>query len=481
MRLPYSLAAPLNVPALICHALLMLVPLLIPYTSWGQNPQLPGINIEIPPPKKSAPAAPPAVFDRINMGPNINSEYSDLFPVLTPDETLMFFVRKGDPSNTGYANNPNDEDIWYSLRQSDGSWSKAEKLPGPLNTTNYDGVRAINTTATHLYLQNTYRADGTGGKGFSMSSKQPDGSWSFPEPLLIDDYYNDTSIAMMTISGDEKYMILSLKRKDGLGQHDLYLSRNIDGHLHWSRPELIAELSTPGDDISPFIAYDDRTIYFSTNGRGGIGDYDIFVARRQDESWMHWSNPRDLGEPVNTISFDAYFTIGARGDTAYFSSAHETSTRGFGKSDIWKLYLREDLRPGFHLPKGSEWDPNLSAKDLQGSQIRLDEVRFDVGSSSLKGESMAALGKVVELMKRLPGLAIEIQGHTDSQGDRERNMVLSQKRAEAVVTFLASRGVRRDRLGAKGFGPDRPIAPNETASGRALNRRVVIEVTRAAD
>src|SRR5581483_10867216 len=251
-----------------------------PVVTFAQDQGSLGSVIQIPPDgsanTSSSSGMESVKFVRINLGPNINSQYSELFPVLTSDETVMFFARKGDPANVGYPKNPNDEDIWYSTRQSDGSWSKAVHLDGPLNTANYDGVRAINSTATHLYLQNIYNPDGTGSKGFSMSQKQPDGSWGFPQPLEIEDYYNDTSVAMMTISSDEKIMILALKRDDSKGQHDFYLSRNLGG-MKWSKPEHIADLSTPLDDISPFIAYDDRTLYFSTNGRGGFGGYDIFV------------------------------------------------------------------------------------------------------------------------------------------------------------------------------------------------------------
>ena len=432
-----------------------------------------GQVIEIPPHVKSAPA--PIEFERINLGPNINSQYSELFPVLTPDETVMYFVRKGDPQNTGYTKNHNDEDIWYSARQSDGSWAMARKLEGPLNTENYDGVRAINSSATHLYLQNIYHPDGTGSKGFSISEKQPDGSWSFPEPLEIDDYYNDTSIAMMTISSDEQTIIFSLQRKDGKGLHDFYLSHNLGGHK-WSRPELIDELSTSGDDIAPFIAYDDRTLYFSTNGREGYGGYDIFITRRLDDTWKHWSPPQNLGEPINTASFDAYFMIGARADTAYFSSSHESSTRGFGKSDIWKICLKVEQRPGFNLPSGNSWSSKITEKDLLGSVFRLDNVLFNVGKSTLTTSSKPPLDKVAEMMKSLPGLRIEVQGHTDSDGDPEKNLQLSQQRAETVCEYLEGRGIATDRLVAKGYGQTRPIAPNDSPQGKAINRRVMIEV-----
>src|SRR5487761_2414157 len=96
-----------------------------------------------------------------------------------------------------------------------------------------------------------------------------------------------------------------------------------------------------------------------------------------------------MGAPISTPSFDAYFTMGARGDTAYFSSADESTEQGYGKSDIWKLGLRAEQRPGFNMPDGEAFNPNLSAKDLQGSLFRLDNVLFDVGKSSIKSESRA--------------------------------------------------------------------------------------------
>jgi outer membrane protein OmpA-like peptidoglycan-associated protein len=439
---------------------------------------VPGKVLEILPPGAKPKAEPSKVtFERINLGPNVNSPCSELFPVLSPDETVMYFTRQGDSQNVGFAKNPNDEDIWYSLKQPDGSWSQAQHLPGMLNNDFPNGVRAINSMGTHLYLQNIYQDDGTMLKGFSMSTKQDDGSWSFPKALEIEDYYNDTTISMMSVSTDEQHLILALKRKDGIGKHDLYLSNHLDG-MKWSRPVLITELSSAGDDISPFITFDDHTLYFSTDGRGGLGGYDLFISRRLDSTWLHWTDPKNMGEPVNTPSFDAYLTIGARGDTAYFSSHHETSSRGFGRSDIWKLGMREEFRPGFALPKGNWWDPKLTAEDFKGQSLRLDNVLFDVGRATIKRESLPNLKRLAETLVRLPELGVEVQGHTDSDGKRENNMRLSQQRAQSVVDLLISYGAHADQLTAHGYGPDQPIAPNDTPQGKALNRRVMIEVTR---
>jgi outer membrane protein OmpA-like peptidoglycan-associated protein len=416
--------------------------------------------------------------ERVNLGENLNSEFSDLFPVITPDEMLLLFVRKGSPENAGYEERKDDEDIWYAVRQEDGSWSKAARLEGPLNTAVYDGVRAINSSATKLYLQNIYRPDGTRGKGFSVSTKGEDGRWSFPDSLDIEDYYNDTTTAAMSISSDEQTIIFSLHRKDGKGQHDLYVSHNRGGNK-WSRPEPLVALNTPKDEISPFIAYDDRTLYFSTNGLGGIGSHDLFVTHRLDDTWQNWSVPRNLNEPINTPSFDAYFMVSAQGDTAYFSSPNESSTRGFGKSDIWKIALPKHARPGFNLPSGFA-SRDLKREDVIGHLFRLDNVLFDVGKSSIREVSKEMLDELAAMLHRFTDLSIEVQGHTDSDGRAEMNLLLSRERANSVKQYLALKGIDESRVEAVGYGQTRPIAPNTTKAGKQLNRRVMVQVKDSA-
>lgn len=418
---------------------------------------------------------PPEVKEevKINMGANVNSGYSELFPVITPDETVLFFTRKGTPENTGAATNEQDEDIWYSVKEANGSWSVAKRLEGPLNTSTFDGVRAINVTATRLYLQNIYRTDGTRGKGFSVSKRAEDGSWMYPDPLLVEDYYNDTTIAMMAVSQSEDIIVFSLKRKDGVGKHDLYISKRQTGNK-FSRPELIRSLSNDGDEISPFIAYDDRTIYFSTDSRGGEGLHDIFMSRRLDDTWMNWTEPVNLGGEINTPSFDAYLMVSASGDTAYFSSVHGSAARGFGKSDIWKIALPQHLRAG--SPIAEKTTPIEKAEDYRGTLFRLDSVFFDVDKSTVRADSRAALDHLVGLLKRFQGMRIEVQGHTDSDASEEYNLQLSLSRAEEVRQYLIANGIDQSRVEAHGYGESQPIAPNTSLQGKQLNRRVMVLV-----
>jgi outer membrane protein OmpA-like peptidoglycan-associated protein len=407
---------------------------------------------------------------RVNLGPLVNSKWSDLFPVISPDEGMLFFTRKGSPDNTGFTDKPDDEDIWYSMRLPNGTWGQAKQLEGPLNTKSYDGVRAVNSSLTRLYLQNQYHEDGSRSKGFSVSQKGDNGEWGYPDSLEIDNYYNDTNTAAMTVSTDEKYIIFSLQRHDTKGQHDLYISHCLGGRK-WSEPKPIEFLNTSGDEISPFIAYDDKTLYFSTNGRGGLGSQDIFMSRRLDDSWQNWSTPQNLGAPINTIGFDAYFMLSANGDTCYFSSSQGTSTMGYGKSDIWKMAVPVPNRPGFRLQ-----EPFPRERELAGATFRLDGVLFDVDRSSLKTMSHEAMDKLVALLQKYPKMEIEVQGHTDADGSPEHNFSLSEERANKVRSYLVEHGIAGNRVDAKGYGMTLPIAPNTTTEGKKLNRRVMIKV-----
>lgn len=413
--------------------------------------------------------------ERINLGPGINSEFSELQPVVTSDGQIMFFTRKGHPGNVGAETRVDDEDIWYAIRRSDGTWSDAIHLDGPLNTPGYDGVRAVNRSVTHLYLQNQYRADGSRAKGFSISERASDGSWKYPTPLEIENYYNDTTVATLSVSNDENVLILSLKRKDSKGGHDLYVSFKT-GAYSYSEPKRIDALSTEGDEIAPYIGFDECTIYFPSTGWGAQNNtHDIFIAHRLDSSWMNWSTPEALPSPVNTPSADFYFNLTADGDTAYLSSWHESSTRGFGKGDIWKVGLPQRFRPGTFIASGDN-PPRPGGGPATGSLLRLDNLYFDVSKATIKSQSLPVLSDLVALLNRYPTMRIEIQGHTDSDGSDDQNMILSADRAKSVMKYLIDHGIPAARLQSNGFGETQPIAPNTNAEGKRLNRRVMIRI-----
>jgi OOP family OmpA-OmpF porin len=107
-----------------------------------------------------------------------------------------------------------------------------------------------------------------------------------------------------------------------------------------------------------------------------------------------------------------------------------------------------------------------------GKSIALEGVTFATGSAKLTKESETVLEKAYNTLAQNPEVMVEIQGHTDSAGKRASNVKLSQGRADAVKAWLVAKGVAASRIGTKGYGPDKPVAPNTTADGRAKNRRI---------
>ena len=101
---------------------------------------------------------------------------------------------------------------------------------------------------------------------------------------------------------------------------------------------------------------------------------------------------------------------------------------------------------------------------------------FASGSAILSESSVGTLDEVADTLRRYPEMRVQIQGHTDSQGNRDFNIQLSQQRADAVRMYLLNKGISSSRLSARGFGPDEPVASNETAAGRAQNRRVELVI-----
>lgn len=131
------------------------------------------------------------------------------------------------------------------------------------------------------------------------------------------------------------------------------------------------------------------------------------------------------------------------------------------------------LEPGpANADKTKNGCPTLTRVSEDGSIALLKNIEFDLGRATIKPVSFPILNEVVILLKARPEVRLSINGHTDSQGDRDRNMKLSKDRAAAVKSYLTGQGVQADRLTSEGYGPDKPIDTNDTAEGRAKNRRV---------
>jgi outer membrane protein OmpA-like peptidoglycan-associated protein len=278
------------------------------------------------------------VLKKENLGPNVNSDIQDLTPVISHDgQTLYFSVRTNTPDDK---NNYNSE-IFYSTLNKDGTWSKKKDIGYPLNNEESNFIISATPDNNSLLLSGRYNKDGTSyGDGLSISHREHNG-WSVPEDVILDDFYNDNEFVSYSLAADRKTLILSVERKDSYGQADIYVSFQKNDNT-WTAPKNLGHtINTYGSEETPFIAADGKTLYFSSNGRPGYGDNDIFMSRRLDNSWTKWTEPLNLGPQINTASWDAYYTITASGDYAYLGSTDHS----LGLTDIFRIKVSESAKP----------------------------------------------------------------------------------------------------------------------------------------
>lgn len=288
-----------------------------------------------------------------NLGGNINSIYGEVHPIISPDGATLYFTRKEHPANYGVERR---DDIWYSERQPDGSWSSARNIGPPLNNTGHNYLNAITTDGTKAFLGGAY--GNVNAKDRLYIVERTANGWDKPKEVEIDNYYNLSNYNSFHISVDGKVVLLSIEQEDALGLKDLYVSFQQSDGSYSAPKNLGPQINTAGDEVTPFLAADGKTLYFSTDGRPGYGRNDIYMTRRLDESWQRWSRPLNLGPAVNTENWDAYYTLPAKGDFAYFTSYEDS----YGSGDIFRIAIPPEQMPDVvALIKGKVIDAKTNA------------------------------------------------------------------------------------------------------------------------
>jgi outer membrane protein OmpA-like peptidoglycan-associated protein len=278
-------------------------------------------------------------FSKENMGLNVNSPYSEIAPVISPDGKTLYVARANHPLNEKPINK---YDIWYSELQSDGTWSKLIKAPKPLNNSGDNVVISVTPDNNTLFLETLYNADGSfkSDQGISVSHRTESG-WSVPEQINIRNYYNKNIYESFAFTGNRNVLVMSVERDDSYGEKDMYVSfLQPDGT--YSEPKNMGSvLNSYLGEGTPYIAPDNKTLYFYSFTEPGYGDADIFVSKRLDDTWTNWSTPKNPGTKINSDQWDVYYTVAAKGDYAYLVS----SKTSFGNEDIFKIKLRDIEKP----------------------------------------------------------------------------------------------------------------------------------------
>lgn len=268
-----------------------------------------------------------------NLGKNVNSAFGEIAPSLTPDGNTIYFVRNNHPSNGC------KQAIWVSYKR-DSAWSRAEKLQTPFNQNIYNSINSVSADGNTLLIPGEYNNGILTGKGYSFSQKT-DSGWSVFQSIRMKGYANlakgKVSFANLSTTGTVILMCFSPTGNDA--KNDLFVSLK-DSDSTWSTPKPL-NINTEHNEITPFLAADGKTLYFASNRPGGLGKYDIYFSKRQDNTFANWSVPENMGDKFNTAGSEAYYALDARGEYAYLS----TTNNSIGAQDIVRVKLEEEVQP----------------------------------------------------------------------------------------------------------------------------------------
>lgn len=263
-------------------------------------------------------------YELIKMDKTVNTFHHEAAPVVSPDGKTLYFFVQNHPENT--MGRDDTQDIWVSRKDENGVWSQAEHLRSPFNIHQSNQVFTVFDDGS-LFIRG---GRSKGEKGFSIVSNN-----ALREIEVIGfKEMNKGRFYGASMSADMKHIIIYFSEKPNSAISSLY-SSHLQADGKYSKPELLS-ISSNTDDLGPFIAPDQKTLYFASArqapGRQGLTD--IYKTNRLDDTWRNWSTPVNLGKPINTSALDFYFTIDREGNV--FTSRANKALEG-GQLDLYML------------------------------------------------------------------------------------------------------------------------------------------------
>jgi outer membrane protein OmpA-like peptidoglycan-associated protein/tetratricopeptide (TPR) repeat protein len=466
-----------------------------------------------------------------------NTKYSE-FGAYLKDNSLYFASARNTDRKTYDWNDQPFLDI-YKIDYNEGAIAKEAVAVDDLNTKHHEGPVTISPDGNTIYFsresffEKEFEKVKTNnkkvGKMYIYKATKDGDKWANITSLEINNSkYNNSS---PSLSKDGNTLYFSSDMPGGIGKSDVWkMTIAADGKL--GKPENLGKtINTEGSEMFPFIA-DDETLYFSSNGRNGLGGLDVYSYNIKKNA-----EPINIGKPVNSEKDDFGFTFNQAKNIAFLSS---NRNGGAGDDDIYiatplcivdltvvvrdkkttatisdakitvvdqnkallgtgisnqlgkALFQAECDKPYFlNVEKegyvsqvfelaNSKGEVTLTA-DLEPTvaivaekEIILSDVNFEYNKSNITQEGAFELNKLVEVLNQNPEMVILCKSHTDSRGNDKYNMSLSNRRAKSTVQYLISKGIAVERISGEGFGESEPKVPcgkDCTEEDHAKNRR----------
>jgi len=407
----------------------------------------------------------------------------------------------------------------YESKMKNGQWTSPKPINGKLNTKFRETSLCLSPDQKKLYFISSSPKVSLGGRDIFVVSKNSQGKWQ--KPVNIGSKINTPfDEECPNISPDGNSLYFCSKGHNSMGGYDVFRSDKNDLG-EWQPPvNLGYPINTPDDELFYSVSPVGKYAYYSANRMGAIGGRDIYrllylgaekdfmmltedilIAGIQDKARKGFMTEPGLMRIDTTFILTGKVKDGTSGEGVMaqleFIDVDQSKVIATTLSNDTGTYVAR-------LPQGKAYGVEINAKgylfyidmvDLTGkipeepithdfnlekvevgTKVVLENIFFETNKATLKPESYPQLEQVLKFLNSNPSVRMEISGHTDNTGSLKLNTNLSQARAEAVVKYLVERGVDPSRLDAKGYAFSQPIAPNDTAEGRAKNRRVEFKI-----
>lgn len=304
----------------------------------------------------------PVPFDPADIGPAINTGDDEYWPTLTADEQTLIFTRQIRLDNARPRLPGNLREDFYVSYHDGREWSEAMEIGPPLSSGLNEGAPSVTADGRMIFFTACNREDGLGSCDIYFSERR---GTRWGEPVNLGAPVNTSSWeAQPSVSPDGKTLYFASNRRGGRGRMDIWYS-TLDENGKWGTPVNLGEMiNTPENEMSPFIHVDNQTLYFSSDGHTGMGGYDLFVTRRDEDGL--WGKPENLGYPLNTQYDEIGLIVNARGDRGYFSSDRLSGE----VRDIYTFELHPEVRPlEVSYMKGTVFDSRSLSRLRAGFEL----------------------------------------------------------------------------------------------------------------
>lgn len=413
--------------------------------------------------------------------------------------------------------------VFYSSKKVGGVWQPAVDITDQLAVNDQFTLCSISADGNRLYL-----AKYEGRESALYISTRNDTAWSACVKMSkpVNSNYDQT---FASESADGETLFFTSNRKGGIGGLDIYMSKKNDKGQWGSPVNLGKSVNSIYNEETPYLAADNTTLFFSSQGHFNIGGYDVFMSKKMSET--SWSEPQNIGYPLNTTDDDlsfipsnelgrAYFVdvyknrgslveidtrehremlynlmgkvsladessslknvmvnlINEKGDTLHSQSPSAEGkylfqiTPGSYSLSFTASGYTNQVKPVYAVAESQVADIQVDAvlqpiQVTSGEFVSIRSVFFDFNSAQFARDDSTLLERIARIMKDYNMLSIEVEAHTDNKGDKRYNQRLSQKRANAVSDYLVSRGVEKSRIRSIGVGDAVAIARNTNADG----------------